>query len=117
MQIVHLLLATYARERGTLPATGDTFETLGVVAELQQPFFAARCSNTDAWGYPLLYWSDGQRYLLLSTGPDGRRDDPVDPAAMLDRGFRPAPDPNDILVRDGYVAQLPPARHEAERLR
>jgi Type II secretion system (T2SS), protein G len=30
----------------------------------------------DPWGFPYLYWTDGQRWVLICTGSDGRINDP-----------------------------------------
>ena len=55
----------------------------------------SRIPMLDPWGRPYLYWSSGTQYLVLSTGGDGRLDEPsavetflataVDPTAARGR--------------------------------
>jgi general secretion pathway protein G len=38
------------------------------------PVYTSRVVATDGWGGPLLYWSDGGSYRILSMGKDGQQD-------------------------------------------
>jgi hypothetical protein len=39
-----------------------------------EPVYISQLPRTDAWANPILYWSNGGSYRVLSTGKDGRMD-------------------------------------------
>jgi hypothetical protein len=55
------------------------------IAAYLEPVYIGELPRIDAWHNPILYWSDGGSYRVVSTGRDGRMDrdwtDEVDPMA------------------------------------
>lgn len=62
---------TYARARGTLPAVGTTLERVEFLRDELEPEFIDSMPLEDGWRSPLLYWSNGTAYALVSRGADG----------------------------------------------
>jgi hypothetical protein len=44
------------------------------IATYLEPVYIASLPRTDGWEHPLLYWSDGSTYRVVSTGRDGQMD-------------------------------------------
>jgi hypothetical protein len=73
---------------------------IGEVAPYLEPIYIASLPRTDAWQNPILYWSNGKSYRVLSTGPDGRMD--LDWSGVSEP--RPSSaDIGDIVIADGRI--------------
>lgn len=77
---------------------------VGEVAAFLEPIYIPALPRTDAWDNPILYWSDGATYRILSMGPDGR----------MDRDWSGVTEPTlsakrvgDIVVANGRILALP----------
>jgi len=72
----------------------------------------------DGWGNPLLYWSDGRDYLILSLGSDRTMQfnyDVIPPYANVPTGLAGADPTNDLLVVDGFAFRGPVSERELLR--
>ena len=72
----------------------------------------------DAWNHPLLYWSDGRDYLILSLGSDGAPQfeyDPLPPFAAIPKGWAGSDPTNDLLIVNGVVFRGPANQGELVR--
>jgi hypothetical protein len=72
----------------------------------------------DAWSRPLLYWSDGRDYLILSLGSDGIAQfayDPLTPYANIPRGWAGSDPTNDLMIVDGVAYRGPMSQSESLR--
>jgi hypothetical protein len=75
----------------------------------------SRIPALDPWGYPYLYWSSGTQYVILSTGSDGRLDEPSAVETFLGAaGGRVAAAPvhtscveDDIVLVNAQLVQYP----------
>lgn len=75
-------------------------------------------SARDAWSNPLLYWSDGTDYVVLSLGADGARQFAYDgptPFANVPKGWAGSDPADDLLVVDGVVFRGPSSQAELLR--
>jgi len=67
-------------------------------------------SARDAWGHPLLYWSDGRSFMLLSVGSDGEPEFDYSaeiPFASIPRRFTGVDPTSDLIVVDGIAWRGP----------
>jgi hypothetical protein len=72
----------------------------------------------DAWNNPLLYWSDGRDYLILSLGSDGMRQfdySGAPPYANVRTGWAGSDPTNDLLIVDGVAYRGPASQSELLR--
>ena len=72
----------------------------------------------DAWNNPLLYWSDGRDYLILSLGSDGKMQfnyGVVPPYANIHTGWAGSDPTNDLLIVDGVAYRGPASQSELLR--
>jgi hypothetical protein len=72
----------------------------------------------DAWNNPLLYWSDGWDYLILSLGSDGLRQfdySAARPYANVRMGWAGSDPTDDLLIVDGVAYRGPASQSELLR--
>jgi hypothetical protein len=72
----------------------------------------------DAWNNPLLYWSDGRDYLILSLGSDRTMQfnyDGYPPYAGAPAGWAGSDPTNDLLIVDGVAYRGPASQTELLR--
>jgi hypothetical protein len=58
-----------------LAVGGRLFATINRLSSLPAEYRHS-LATVDPWGFPYLYWTDGQHWVLLCTGSDGRIHDP-----------------------------------------
>lgn len=111
MRILAAVLETEAAEAHPFP--GPT-EGLVPAASLRTHIGPRHQSHLgsalDAWGNPLLYWSDGRHYLLLSLGSDGEPQFDYSgaiPFAEVPRASTGTDPTNDLLVVNGFAWRGP----------
>jgi hypothetical protein len=106
-------------ENGSIHAGRFRLTPLPNIADALPP--GSRIPMLDPWGRPYLYWSSGTQYLILSTGGDGRLDEPSSVetllAAAVDRaagGGRVAAAPvytscveDDVVLINAQLVQYP----------
>ena len=73
-------------------------------ATFLEPVYIGRMPRTDAWHNPILYWSDGGSYRILSRGQDGvmDRDWTTNLQHLTAMGLG-----GDIVVGDGRLLSYP----------
>jgi hypothetical protein len=79
---------------------------------------AAHARLRDAWGNPLLYWSDGSDYLVLSLGADRATQfdyHATPPYANVSSGWAGNDPADDLLIVDGVVYRGPASQQELLR--
>ena len=59
---------------GVLPVATRLTDVKDAAGEILQRCFPLLLPERDGYGRPFLYWSDGNIFVLLSTGLDGKRD-------------------------------------------
>lgn len=104
IQIIAAACEDFATDARSYPGPTRGWVPIGEVSAFLEPIYIPTLPRTDAWDNPILYWSDGKSYKVLSTGADGR----------MDRDWRqveePTPsaqNPGDIVVADGRILALP----------
>jgi hypothetical protein len=84
------------------PATG--WVPVERIAPYLEPLYGSGLPRLDTWENPILYWTDGGSYRILSTGEDGRMD--RDWVAVSTPGD-PAATGEDIAYGDGTFLVVP----------
>ena len=75
--------------------------------------------HTDAWGGPLMYWSDGEAYMLVSYGSDARAQydySCTPPFRAVPNGLATTDPANDLIVVNGKLWQGPISDVEGLRI-
>jgi type II secretory pathway pseudopilin PulG len=110
MAAVSAVIDMYADEHFEYPGPTEGFISITELRRLLDPepsHFPVR----DAWGGPILYWSDGAGYMLASFGADGRAEfsyeDYVLPYEPVTRGRMNTDPEQDIILVCGGVWQGP----------
>jgi len=86
------------------PGPTEGFVPIERIAVQLEPVYIAELPRTDAWRNPILYWSDGGSYRVISTGRDGRMDQ--DWSAVVDPAPPGGPE-GDIVFGDGRQIAAP----------
>ena len=118
MRIVAAVLDTQAIEGPVPGPTGGLVPASWLRQQLPQQRRAHLTSVRDAWGRPLLYWSDGTNYLVLSLGSGGspQFDYTADPPyASIARAWAGSDPTNDLLIVNGAAYRGPMSQVELFR--
>ncbi len=109
LRVAAAVLASEVSEGQAFPEPHGTFVPLTVLRGGMDPQHRALLEAKDGWGRPLLYWSNGDRCVLLSYGADGVPEVPYDglyPWLLVTQGA-PTDVDADILVLDGELWRGP----------
>ena len=95
----------FSRDADGYPGPTDGWVPVEKIATFLEPMYISKLPRRDGWHNPILYWSDGSSYRILSTGKDGQIDqdwtgvdDPVTASAKLE---------GDIVYGDGRLLVVP----------
>jgi hypothetical protein len=94
----------FSSDARNYPGPTDGWVPVERIATFLEPVYIGQLPRTDGWENPILYWSDGGSYRILSTGRDGRIDrdwtGKIDPVASAGRDA-------DIVFGDGRLLAWP----------
>ena len=95
-------IEAYSVDENRYPQPHGKWLEAGALAGDLVPTYIRELPTTDGWDHPVLYWSDGEHYRLVSPGKDG--------ATSRDWSTLPAPeeseaDTDDIVMSDGELVQ------------
>lgn len=92
----------FSADSSSFPGPTRGFVPIELIAAFLEPVYIAALPRVDGWDNPLLYWSDGASYRIVSTGGDGK----------LDRDWSEADGPDasdenqgDIVLIDGRLSR------------
>jgi hypothetical protein len=110
LRVVAAVLASEVPDGRTFPEPHGAFVPLAAVHQQFDPQHRALVGDgRDAWGGPILYWSDGNHFVLLSYGADGMPEVPYvgpQPWRQVAQGSPGNPD-SDLLIVDGELWRGP----------
>ena len=116
------ILAAFIETQAVEAAYPGPTEGLVPVSSLGNQFTAHVRSRggavRDAWNNPLLYWSDGRDYLIVSLGSDRTMQFNYDvnpPYAGVPAGWAGSDPTNDLLIVDGVAYRGPASQTELLR--
>jgi len=94
----------FSSDSRSYPGPTDGWVPVERIATYLEPVYIGRLPRTDGWENPILYWSDGGSYRVLSMGRDGQIDRDwtrqVDPVASAGHDA-------DIVFGDGRLLAWP----------
>jgi hypothetical protein len=64
----------FSTDSRSYPGPTDGWVPVERIATFLEPVYIGRLPRTDGWQNPILYWSDGASYRVVSTGRDGQMD-------------------------------------------
>ncbi len=64
----------FSTDASSYPGPTEGWVPVSKIATYLEPIYIASLPRTDAWQNPILYWSDGSSYRILSRGRDGLMD-------------------------------------------
>jgi type II secretion system (T2SS) protein G len=117
MRILAAVLDTQAVE-SSYPATAGLVPVSSLDERIASRARSRGGAVRDAWNNPLLYWSDGRSYLILSLGSDGARQfdyGATPPYANIMKGWAGSDPTSDLLIVDGVVYRGPASQSELLR--
>lgn len=118
MRVLAAVLDTRAIENSYPGPTTGLVPVSSVATRLSPKGRMLVGSAKDAWGNPLLYWSDGRDYLILSLGSDRTMQfdyDATPPYANVRTGWAGSDPTNDLLIVDGVAYRGPESQSELLR--
>jgi len=71
VRAIAVAVTAYAVDNNTYPVVTDGPAGVEALRPLLEPHYARGLSLSDAWGHPYLYWSEGNTFVVYSTGSDG----------------------------------------------
>lgn len=71
MRTLGTAVEAYAVDTDAYPSTQGTWVDAATLGETLSPTYVRDLPAADGWDHPLRYWSDGQRYRIVSPGKDG----------------------------------------------
>jgi type II secretion system (T2SS) protein G len=98
-----------------IPVGGRLFATINRLSSLPAEYRLS-LATFDPWGFPYLYWTDGQHWVLICTGSDGRIMDPggtdqrIQTTVSSDWNAPPRQThclEDEIIVQDGHFLTWP----------
>ena len=100
----HIFCEGYWDDSRSYPGPTPGWVPVETIAAFLEPVYIAQLPLTDGWENPILYWSDGRSYRILSMGRDGRIDRDwtrtVEPLASIGHDA-------DIVFGDGGLLAWP----------
>jgi len=91
----------FSEDSATYPGPTEGWVTVDTLSAYLEPVYIGTLPRHDAWQNPLLYWSDGGSYRIISTGKDGRMERDWSAIIGID-GTEPAL-AGDIVYGDGHL--------------
>jgi hypothetical protein len=97
----------FSDDAAVYPGPTEGWVPVEKIAVYLEPVYIATLPRTDGWRNPILYWSDGGTYRIISTGKDGKME--RDWSGRVEP--RTAPDADgDIVFADGELLVHPGQR-------
>ncbi len=94
----------FSTDSQNYPGPTNGWVPVSKIATYLEPIYIGRLPRTDAWNNPILYWSDGGSYRILSRGQDGvmDRDWTANLQILAAMGLD-----GDIVIGDGRLLSYP----------
>ena len=99
----------YFIDNGNYPGPTEGWVPVETIAEQLEPVYIRVLPREDGWASPILFWSDGSSYRIVSNGKDGEMDrdwsQPFETQETADPG-------QDIVFGDGQFLTRPEGMNE-----
>ncbi len=104
MRFMARALADYVEDKGGYPVTTEDYVDIEILRASMYPKYIDPFPAQDGWGNPILFWCDGKRYQIVSTGQNG----------MRQQDYRQVTEPKsttildaDLVIDDGRLLRWP----------
>jgi hypothetical protein len=101
----------YSIDNNLYPSTEGVVDEVIAIWEQVVPIYIRKLPTHDAWGHPILFWSTGRSYVILSPGSDGQPEKDLTTVTRAGEMFGPGggvADPElDLIFSDGAFVQWP----------
>lgn len=74
LRTISVVCEQYLVDNGTYPGPTEGWVPVEAIAEQVEPVYVRGLPRDDGWGHPILFWSDGRSYRIVSNGQDGEMD-------------------------------------------
>ena len=74
VRTIGIVCEQYLVDNETYPGPTDGWVPVEAIAEQVEPVYVRELPRNDGWGGPILFWSDGHSYRVVSSGKDGEMD-------------------------------------------
>jgi hypothetical protein len=101
---IAIAVESYKVDNGAVPGPTEGYVPVNYLRPFVQPTYIRVLPTTDGWDRPILYWSDGVHYRIVSNGRDGRPDGPYEDVVA---GTAISSLDGDILFADGMFIRFP----------
>jgi len=71
---ISIVCEQYLVDNATYPGPTEGWVPVETIAEQVEPVYIRELPRDDGWGRPILFWSDGSSYRIVSNGLDGEMD-------------------------------------------
>jgi len=106
---IGVVCEAYFIDSGSYPGPTEGWVPVEAIAEQVEPIYIRELPREDGWGGPILIWSDGSTYRIVSSGKDGVMDQdwshPFDTHETIDLG-------QDIVFGGGEFLTWPEGTNE-----
>jgi hypothetical protein len=103
LRTVAVAIESYAIDNDSYPGPTNGYVATDWLVQALEPTYVRELPRQDGWGNTLLFWSDGQSYVILSSGSDGVRDwEHGDETSRTTTSSD-----EDIVFRDGLFQRYP----------
>lgn len=97
---------SFAVDENRYPAQQELGPVAGI-APLLEPTYIKKLPSQDAWKSSYLYWSDGETYVVVSLGGDGKAEMDLDGYRALDNPSSSKDPDQDIVYANGSFVRYP----------
>jgi hypothetical protein len=94
----------FSSDTRSYPGPTEGYVPVETVSAFLEPIYIGSLPRVDAWDNPILYWSDGDSYRIISTGHDGAMDQDW---SVIDTAPTARHDGGDIVYGDGRLLTVP----------
>jgi len=112
LRTVGTAIEMYRIDHERLPPPSDSMVEVSALSSALVPAYIKSLPTEDAWKHPLMYWSDGKHYRLISQGRDGAA--ARDWSATVE-GTATDPAADDIVYVDGEFLSAPEPVHRGAK--
>jgi len=94
----------FSTDTESYPGPTEGYVPVETVSAFLEPIYIGSLPRVDAWDNPILYWSDGESYRIISTGRDGTMDQDW---SVVNAPRTSRHDGGDIVYGDGRLLTVP----------
>lgn len=111
MRSIGTVCEAFSIDNERYPGPTEGWVQVDAIAEQVEPVYIRTLPRLDGWGRPILFWSNGTSYRILSRGKDGEEDQDWS-EAKLDEPVETQSFDLDIVFADGMFVVYPEGKQQ-----